>query len=98
MPIYEYVCKQHGPFEDLVPLSRCSMPSACPDCGETSKRVISAPAIYSLDRSVVIAKDRNERSQHEPRLRCKQRPKREVGAPRVTKAYRGPRPWVIEHS
>lgn len=98
MPVYEYECQRHGLFENLVPLAESAAPSACPDCGESSRRILSAPSIYHLDRSTVIAKDRNEKSQHEPRLKQKTRCNHGVGRQQRPKAYLGPRPWVIEHS
>lgn len=42
MPIYEYTCRQHGPFEVFQRKFRESAdPIACPECGESSRALVT---------------------------------------------------------
>lgn len=66
MPLYDYKCREHGLFHELVMLSDSDRPQPCPQCSSLSARVIVLPAaILGLD-STHKAIARNERSQHEP--------------------------------
>lgn len=68
MPLYDYKCREHGLFQELVLLSEGGQPQPCPDCGTPAARVIVLPAtILGLDPTHQ-AMARNERSQHEPRF------------------------------
>lgn len=40
MPTYDYKCEEHGYFEAIRPMSECTKPSPCPECGNDSKKVI----------------------------------------------------------
>src|SRR5437762_12889995 len=40
MPTYEYMCKKCGPFTQFRAMAECDLPSACPECGARSPRVI----------------------------------------------------------
>jgi putative FmdB family regulatory protein len=113
MPLYEYDCPQHGVFEAMRGLSEYSEPAPCPECSVRASRVLSLPRVSSMARSEVVARDRNERSAHEPRVarrsgdeharhhRCRGSENHGKPAPLSTKpqlkAYKGSRPWVIEH-
>jgi len=49
MPTYEYMCKKCGPFTQLRPMAECELPSACPECGARSPRVLlTAPGCLSM--------------------------------------------------
>ena len=103
MPIYEYHCTRHGTFDELRTFADAEGPMPCPDCGESSPRIVSIPRFRQLAAGIVSAMDRNEKSQHEPRVSsCGCRPKASAtgGEPAKPKrqAYTGPRPWVIEHA
>ncbi len=111
MPLYEYDCPHHGVFEAMRGLSEYSEPAPCPECSVRSARVLSLPRLSAMARSDVLARDRNERSQHEPRVarkgsetesrhhRCRGSCNHGSGPPggKQLKAYKGSRPWVIEH-
>jgi len=66
MPIYEYECTAHGRFDELRSFSESSLPADCPVCAAASARAVSLPRAPLLDRAVVKAHDRNEKSRHEP--------------------------------
>ena len=46
MPTYEYMCKKCGPFTQLRTMAECDLPSACPECGARSPRVILTAPRY----------------------------------------------------
>jgi putative FmdB family regulatory protein len=53
MPIYEYTCKKHGTFEKFMRAIPLELPVtvACPECGEDSWHIISAPARIDIERT-----------------------------------------------
>jgi putative FmdB family regulatory protein len=106
MPVYEYECARHGLFELIKSVSQAYEAGLCPRCEQPGKRLISVPMLSSMARSEVIARDRNERSRHEPRLASSPGTCSHAGPcnhgkkakPGQLKAYKGKRPWVIEHA
>ena len=68
MPLYEFNCAECGPFTELLRVSECDMPAACPMCGITASRVISVPRLAIMADNNRTAWERNEKSAHEPRL------------------------------
>lgn len=66
MPIYEFECTGHGRFDELRGFADSAKPAACPACGAMCDRAVSLPRLPGMDRAVVQAHDRNERSRHEP--------------------------------
>jgi putative FmdB family regulatory protein len=106
MPIYEYECKKHGVFELLKGVAQAYEPGLCPDCELPGPRLISAPHLSVMARSQVVARDRNERSQYEPRMSSSPGSCSHSGpcnhgrkaTPGKLKKYTGKRPWVIEHA
>ncbi|MET0340221.1 MAG: zinc ribbon domain-containing protein [Polyangiales bacterium] len=104
MPLYEYECDAHGVFEQLRSLSEYGAPAPCPDCGAEVARVVSTPLLACVSRETRIARDRNEKSQYEPRMvQTRADPSHPAHAVnRVAKRptlqrSTGRRPWVIEH-
>lgn len=67
MPLYEYHCKDCGPFTAIRKMSECANPVACAECGASSDRVISAPHFALLGKLQRQAHETNERSAHEPK-------------------------------
>jgi putative FmdB family regulatory protein len=100
MPLYEYECDSHGVFEAIRSLRDAALPEACPDCGVGARRILSAPRLAQMEASQVVARDRNERSQHEPRI-AKGSPSRQPmtrnGERPALQRSPSPRPWVLEH-
>ena len=95
MPLYEYDCKQHGVFEAIHSIMQAEEPQRCPSCDALSQRVLSAPRLACVGAHERIARDRNEKSQHEPRL---SRPPKAAPSERpALRASHGSRPWVLEH-
>lgn len=100
MPMYEYACAKHGVFEAIKPIVESAAPENCPTCDHPSVRILSPGAAPRLAREVVRARDRNERSRHEPWMHAKDRsPRGDAREPKrpALQSYSGPRPWAIEH-
>jgi putative FmdB family regulatory protein len=106
MPIYDYECAGHGRFELARPMSASGDGAPCPRCGNLAPRVITAPRLQTLGARTRSAMERNEKSRHEPHVcttGCHHRgpPSRAASKPSEKPkmvSYRGPRPWVVEHS
>ena len=105
MPLYEYECDRHGAFTLTRPMSQSGDDAPCPTCTTPSKRVITAPNLFTMSPLKRDAAFRNERSRHEPKV-CKSgcghhhAPRSRAAAstkPGKLHAYTGPRPWVVEH-
>jgi len=96
MPLYEYDCQTHGLFETMHSMHEASAPERCPSCGEQSPRVLSAPRLACVTPGERKARDRNEKSRHEPRVtrKPKNQPKEERPALR---ASHHSRPWALGH-
>lgn len=122
MPIYEFECTTHGCFDELRGFAESSQPAACPVCAVSCERVVSLPRLPVMDRGLVKAQDRNEKSRHEPAVHkgnlqehavfkgkarrghvcsssCNHGGKSaEENKSQSLTTYKGPRPWVIEHT
>lgn len=105
MPIYDYRCAEHGTFELSRPMSESGGLGACPECGASSNRIITAPRLRTLGALTRSSMDRNEKSRHSPHV-CGSSCSHQTAKPRQSDqtsekpklvSYRGPRPWVVEH-
>lgn len=96
MPLYEFECEEHGCFDEQRPMSEAKLGAPCPACGATARRVLSVPQVAQLASSERRARDRNERSAHEPRLVKRDAPPAGPPPPRQVQASHG-RPWAIGH-
>lgn len=67
MPLYDYRCEHCGTFSAMQKMSQAAEPCLCPDCGEWSERIISAPRLALMDSGIRSAMARNEKSAHAPR-------------------------------
>lgn len=94
MPIYEYECSSHGGFELELPMRAAGSDARCPDCGSSSRRLLSVPNVAQLSSSNRKAHAINERSRFEPRVVS-----REARAPSEERKLHGGhgRPWSIGH-
>ncbi|WP_374471032.1 FmdB family zinc ribbon protein [Phenylobacterium sp.] len=45
MPFYAFDCRICGPFTAMRPMAESADPGACPECGGSAPRSLSAPAI-----------------------------------------------------
>ena len=68
MPLYPYTCDSCGDFQDWQSMTACDRPAACPRCGTTSRRAVTAPTVLGMDSRMRNAHMRNEKSAHEPRV------------------------------
>ncbi|MEM9444400.1 MAG: FmdB family zinc ribbon protein [Verrucomicrobiota bacterium] len=102
MPLYQYYCEEHGPFEAFASMQDRHKAMRCPDCLIESNRMITVPRLSGLGSLRMQAEARNEKSRHEPHV-CKtstccgrghsHKKERKKGL----QSYTGSRPWVIEH-
>lgn len=112
MPIYDYLCEDHGPFTAMRPMSAHAEPCACPTCAQDARRVmITAPRLAVMDGARRDAHGVNERAAHEPKRASQHGPgcgccsggagkKKSSGAierPDRSKSLVGRRPWMISH-
>jgi putative FmdB family regulatory protein len=108
MPSYDYGCRQCGVFSVVRPMAEYDRPQTCPDCGESSDRVLSTmPAIAGMDAGRRTAMATNERSAHAPRHSSGGAHKagcgccKPGGATRLAadgaKSFPSSRPWMISH-
>jgi putative FmdB family regulatory protein len=95
MPLYEYECGAHGFFEAQRSLSDFDAAGVCPTCQGQSSRVLSAPRLRLTGRSERVARDRNERSQNEPRSVTREGASSAEGG--SLRASTGGHPWAIGH-
>jgi putative FmdB family regulatory protein len=99
MPLYEYECAEHGVFEEHACMDKAAKAARCPVCENDGRRILSAPHVARMARSEVRARERNEKSCHEPRVVKGA----EMGQGRSSQKRGGfessriSRPWVLEH-
>lgn len=69
MPIYEYQCDAHDRFELRQPMGSASDQAACPHCGASARRMLSAPRIVTRGHGAwTAAIDRADKSRYEPEV------------------------------
>jgi putative FmdB family regulatory protein len=96
MPLYEYDCNRHGVFETLHSMHDAQAPERCPSCGEQAPRVLSAPRLACVSPNERKARDRNEKSRHEPRISRKSDKPIKSERPALHTSHSS-RPWAIGH-
>lgn len=109
MPVYEFWCETHGPFEALRAMADFAKACPCPDCGADASRVLmTPPRLASAKRSTMAAHAVNERaadspkklSSHGPGCACcsgAAKPSRTLSRPDGAKSFPSARPWMISH-
>jgi putative FmdB family regulatory protein len=97
MPLYDYICERCGSFREWRSLAESGDAVPCPGCAAPAPRAISAPYLSRLDRGTRIARERNERSAHEPMV--VRREALEAGRHGRRRHGHGAarRPWMIGH-
>jgi putative FmdB family regulatory protein len=93
MALYEFICETCGPYEVQRPISDASEPAPCPSCRHSGRRVFSPPGIVRTPAGMRRARDREEKSAHEPDVvaRPEGRP-----LPPLHHHQHGP-PWTAGH-
>lgn len=112
MPVYEYMCPEHGPFEAMRPMADYAAPCDCPDCGEAAPRVmLTVPRLAVMDGATRTAHATNERARHEPKSTRTHGPgcsccsggtaaktgRRTLRRADGSKSFPSSRPWMISH-
>ena len=96
MPLYEYDCQRHGLFETMHSMHEANAPESCPTCGEEAPRVLSAPRLACVSTNERKARDRNEKSRHEPRVSRKPNKPSQAERPALRASHHS-RPWALGH-
>ncbi|MEL6775041.1 MAG: zinc ribbon domain-containing protein [Pseudomonadota bacterium] len=104
MPVYEYICAEHGSFEEMRPMAAFEDPCACPVCGAMSPRATALPRLAIMSSSARQAHATNERSAHEPK-RSRDLEKQKSGKRRGKTLHRvdgsksrpADRPWMLSY-
>ncbi|QAA94489.1 FmdB family zinc ribbon protein [Pollutimonas thiosulfatoxidans] len=68
MPLYAYLCKTCGPFEQHRPMAQFELPATCPQCQAAAPRMLTAVQLNLMPGNKRIAHGLNERNAHEPRV------------------------------
>ncbi len=68
MPLYEFRCPQGEQFEASFPMSEAPEVLDCPDCGQSSRRRISAAKLSIAGSAEFKLIDSTKRSAHEPEV------------------------------
>lgn len=111
MPVYDYLCPQHGPVTELRKIAAREAPARCPDCGGEALRTVAAPRLALMAPDNRRAWATNERSQHEPRRArrascghvhaagegCSGTRKPAASTAGLSAAKPGGRPWMLGH-
>lgn len=66
MPVYEFRCESDHLHERVLPIAAEERTAPCPDCGGTSRRLISAPGLSRLATAQARAIGAAEDSAHAP--------------------------------
>jgi putative FmdB family regulatory protein len=66
VPIYEFLCRECGPFEQQGSLAEAGGSMRCPSCGEEARRTYTMPATKKMSAALSNAMNRVEKSTHEP--------------------------------
>jgi putative FmdB family regulatory protein len=93
MPVYLFSCERCGPFDVWRSASEASHGSQCPICRRPGRRIFTPPGIARTPAPVRKAREREEKSAHEPDVLSQPR-----GRPLPWHEHKGPQPpWVLGH-
>jgi putative FmdB family regulatory protein len=68
VPIYEFLCRECGSFEQRRSFAEAGDSMTCPSCGEKARRIYSMPATKNVPAALSNAMNRVEKSAHEPEV------------------------------
>src|SRR5688572_27693861 len=105
MPVYDYECRDCGPFSQLRSIHESSATTKCPDCGLPSSKVFPVVHLRAMSVQNRLAWQRNERSAHAPHVcsaTCSHKQSRKAtrldGKPELTASKKkNSRPWMLGH-
>ncbi|MEL7460576.1 MAG: zinc ribbon domain-containing protein [Pseudomonadota bacterium] len=109
MPVYDYMCDDCGPFQEMVPMAKFADPCDCPACGTQARRLLTIPQLSGLSTATRSAHETNERAadspkrskQHGPGCGCcgtsKKIGSKTLHRPDGSKSFPTKRPWMISH-
>lgn len=112
MPVYDYDCRDCGPFTTMRPMAESDRSAECPRCGRDAARAFfTAPYFAAMTVERRSAHAANERSTHAPQrlsdLGARHGPGcgccRSRTADSATrtengaKSFPGRRPWMLSH-
>jgi putative FmdB family regulatory protein len=94
VPLYAFACGRCGPFEAFRPVQEAAAAAVCPGCGAPARRRYTPPGIALMARPLRHARDREERSAHEPEVVG-----RKAGRPLPHRHGHGgaAQPWTMTH-
>lgn len=68
MPLYEFRCPEGNTFEATFTMSQAPQLLECPQCGQESRRRITAPKLSISNSAEFKLIDSTKRSAHEPEV------------------------------
>jgi putative FmdB family regulatory protein len=68
VPVYEFTCEACGPLELRLSMVDASAPRTCPRCDAPARRRFTPPGVARTPAPMRAARDREERSAHEPEV------------------------------
>jgi len=68
VPVYEFLCKNCGSFEQRRSFVEAGDPMMCPSCGEEARRIYLMPATQKVSATLSNTMNRVEKSAHEPEV------------------------------
>lgn len=68
MPLYSYMCQDHGEFDAWRSMREASEPSDCPTCRTPAPRAVSAPSLALMNPANRTAHNVNEKSADSPQV------------------------------
>jgi putative FmdB family regulatory protein len=112
MPVYDYGCRQCGPFTIMRPMAESDRSAECPHCGQDAPRAfLTAPYFAAMPAGRRAAYAANERSAHAPQRSidrgarhgpgcgcCQQQSAISGERNKISaKSFPGRRPWMLSH-
>ncbi len=101
MPLYEFSCESCGPFEQRRSFAEANEPMLCPSCQTIATRAYTLPGLYKTSKAERIARSRNEKSAHEPRVERRSMDERGTSSNHhhhhPTRHHGPHRPWMLGH-